>query len=306
VSHFNRRQFLQSSFIAPAAVSAAGAAEKASQAPGQGVARKAKVSVLSYSFQRMLKEGTMDVFGYLETCKFRYGLDAADIQSRWLTSMEEDYLKRVREALDQREMILADLCVDGAHIWDDDPEKREQNYKKALAYIEAARILGARFVRLEGGGRKGTYTDEELAHIVKRYREYADKARDYGFRIGPENHLGNAGRWSNLKKVYQAVNHPALGLSIHIGSWVGAPEDATATDREAAPLACHTHLDWNICEGPLEEKLAIFRNAGYTGYFSIEHHSMTNEYTNVAVQLAHVRNVLERFRTGQSKLIKNA
>lgn len=298
MSQFNRRQFLQSGLIAPAALPAA--ADTAPKVPALP-AQKAKVSVLSYSFQRMLKEGTMDVFGYLETCKFRYGLDAADIQSRWLTSMDDDYLKRVREALDQREMILADLCADGAHIWDDDPEKREQNYRKALGYINAARILGARFVRLEGGGRKGEYTDEELTHIVKRYHEYCNMAQEYGFRIGPENHLGNAGRWSNLKKLYLAVNHPALGLSIHVGSWIGAPEEAAKADREAAAWACHTHLDWPTCEGPLEEKLTLFLNAGYSGYFSIEHHSMTNEYTNVAVQLAHVRNTLERFRTGSGK-----
>jgi hypothetical protein len=29
-----------------------------------------KVSVLSYSFRGLLNAGTMDVFGYLETCKF--------------------------------------------------------------------------------------------------------------------------------------------------------------------------------------------------------------------------------------------
>ena len=267
---------------------------------------KPRISVLSYSFQRLLKEGLMDVFGYLETCKFRYGLDAADIQTRWLESADEAYVKKIREALDEREMIMADLCVDGAHIWDDDPERRAGNYKRALAYINAARILGARFVRLEAGGRKGTYTQEELDHIVMRYREYADLAQQHGFRIGPENHLGNAGRWSNLKKVYEAVNHPALGLSIHVGSWLGTPEEGAAADLESAPLACHTHLDWPTCEGPLEEKLATLVNAGYKGYFSIEHHSMVNEYTNVGVQIAHVRNVLERFRTGQSKLVKSA
>jgi hypothetical protein len=57
--------------------------------------------------------------------------------------------------------------------------------------------------------------------------------------------------------------------------------------------------------GPqLEEKLANLWNAGYTGYFSVEHHSGKNEYAKVAVQLAKVRNVLERFRAGQSQLVK--
>ena len=37
------------------------------------------VSVLSYSFRGLLGEGKMDLFGYLEACKYRYGLRAADI-----------------------------------------------------------------------------------------------------------------------------------------------------------------------------------------------------------------------------------
>ena len=38
-----------------------------------------KLSIASYSFHGLLDEGKMDVFGYLETIRYRYGLDAADI-----------------------------------------------------------------------------------------------------------------------------------------------------------------------------------------------------------------------------------
>jgi hypothetical protein len=35
-------------------------------------------------------------------------------------------------------------------------------------------------------------------------------------------------------------------------------------------------------------------NAGYTGYWGVEHHSAQNEYAEIAVQLAEVRRVLAR------------
>jgi predicted dehydrogenase len=47
-----------------------------------------KVSVLSYSFRDLLAEGKMDIFGYQETCKYRYGLDAADIWNGFLVSTD--------------------------------------------------------------------------------------------------------------------------------------------------------------------------------------------------------------------------
>ncbi|MER3406274.1 MAG: hypothetical protein C4289_14850 [Chloroflexota bacterium] len=130
-----------------------------------------KVSVLSYSFRGLLAEGKMDLFGYLETCRYRYDLDAADIWNGFLVSTDEDYLRKVKEALDERELVLADLCVDRAHVWDDDPDVREQNYRNALAHLNAARILGARFIRIDAGSRRETWSDEEFDHIVRRSRE---------------------------------------------------------------------------------------------------------------------------------------
>jgi hypothetical protein len=40
-------------------------------------------------------------------------------------------------------------------------------------------------------------------------------------------------------------------------------------------------------------------NAGYEGYYSVEHHSGKNEYAEVAIQIAKVRRVLEGWQTPQ-------
>jgi sugar phosphate isomerase/epimerase len=101
-----------------------------------------------------------------------------------------------------------------------------------------------------------------------------------------------------MQKLYHAVNHPAFGISCHISGWAGSEQEKALADREAAPWVCHTHIDWSICEGPLEEKLRNLWNVGYTGYYSVEHHSAKREYANVAIQLAKVRAVLERLRAG--------
>ena len=63
--------------------------------------------------------------------------------------------------------------MDQAHVWDDDEEIRAHNHRNALANLDAARILGAPFVRIDAGGRGTSWTDEAFDHIVMRYREYA-------------------------------------------------------------------------------------------------------------------------------------
>jgi sugar phosphate isomerase/epimerase len=303
----SRRDFLKRSIASGAAAAAAlggQAAVGAAKETLPALATKAneptqRVSVLSYSFRGLLAEGKMDVFGYLETCKYRYELGAADIWSGFLTSTEEGYLKKVRDALDERGLVLADLAVDGAHVWEDNPDAREKNHQNALAYLRAAEILGARFMRLDAGGRGKAWTSEAFDHIVKRYREYAQWAADHGFKMGAENHWGPEGVWANMQKLYRAVNHPGFGVSCHLGGWQGTDEEKATADREAAPWVCHTHIAWNITEGPLVEKMQNLRAVGYQGYYSVEHHSAKNEYTEVAIQIAKVRRVLERWRIGQ-------
>ena len=280
-----------------------GLAAVASQLPaaeakaGGSRGERLRISVLSYSFRGLLDEGKMDVFGYLESCKYRYGLDAADIWNGFLPSLEEDYLKKVREGLDERGLKLADLAVDQAHVWEDDPEKREKNYRNARAHLDAARILGARFVRFDAGSRDKTWSEEAFDHIVKRYQEYSQYAHDHGFKVGAENHWGPEKIWPNMQKLYKAVDHPAFGVSCHLGGWAGSEEERARADREVAPWVCHTHIPWNITSGPLlVEKLANLWKAGYQGYYSVEHHSGENEYAEVGIQLAAVRGVLEQFR----------
>ncbi len=238
----------------------------------------------------------MDVFGYLESCRYRYQLRAADIWNGFLETTEDEYLRKVRDALDERELELADLCVDQAYVWDDDPAMRERNYHNALANLNAARLLGAKFVRIDAGSRAQYWTDEQFDHIVARYKEYARMAHDHGFKIGAENHWGPEKRWSNLKKLIDAVDDSAFGISCHIGGWEGTQEEKDAADREAAPWVLHTHFPWNVTEGPLEEKMANLRDAGYRGYYSVEHHSLKNEYAEVALQVDRVRDVLHKWR----------
>ncbi len=249
-----------------------------------------KISIASYAFHGLLREGKMDLFGYLESCKYRYHLDAADIWNGMLLSTDDEYLAKVKDALDERGLVLANLCVDGAHLWEDDPDVREQHYKNGLAALHAGEVLGALTVRIDAGGRGEIWTDEQFDFIVKRYQEFAQRAYDNGYKVGPENHWGAEMHAQNMKKLCEAVNHPAFGVLLH---FKGAMEDNVIM----APWAMHTHFSWQITEGNLTECMMLLRDLGYDGYYGVEHHSGKNEYTEVAVQVARVRDVLDRWRT---------
>jgi len=250
-----------------------------------------KISIASYAFHGLLAEGKMDVFGYLESVKYRYHLDAADIWNGMLPTTDEEFIRKVREAMDEKEMCLANLCVDGAHLWDADPTERERLHQNALGHLRAAVILGAQTVRIDMGIREETMSDEQLDFIAGRYREYAQFAADHGFRVGTENHWGASRLWTHQERVIRAVDHPAYGVLLHFTNWADNPDES---DRAAAPYAMHTHVAANVVETCLQEKMDMLLATGYQGYWGVEHHSGQHEYAEVAWQLAEVRRVLDR------------
>jgi sugar phosphate isomerase/epimerase len=250
-----------------------------------------RVSIASYAFHGLLREGAIDVFGYLESVRFRYDAQA-DIWNGMLPTTDRDYIQKVRRALDERGLELANLCVDGAHIWEDDPDQRAANYRVALAHLDAAEILGAKTVRIDAGGahEATTFTAEQMDLIVRRYREWARRAAGGGYRVGPENHWGPEVIPENMVAICRAVDDPAFGVLLHFRGDPG--------DQMMAPWAMHTHLAWQITDGPLEASMGMLRDAGYQGYWGIEHHTGRDEYAEVAVQVARVRAVLGRWGAG--------
>jgi sugar phosphate isomerase/epimerase len=253
-----------------------------------------QLSIISYSFHKLEEAGLSDIFTYLETVRFRFGLDTTDIWNGSLASLEVDYLKKVRAGLDERGLTLANLAIDKAHIWEDDPAQREQNHRNALSNLRAAEILGARTVRLDcGGPREDTkWTNEQFDAIAGRYQEYLKRAADGGYKIGPENHWGPAMAPASLHKLCQAINHPSFGVLLHFGRWHGP--DAEQGDAMIAPWAMHTHIPPLLVGDDLPAAMLGLRRAGYRGCWSAEIVSV--RYSELGIWLMRIRDVLETWR----------
>jgi len=251
------------------------------------------ISLAGFSVHGLLAEGKIDIFGYLESCRYRYDLRTADIWNGLLPTTEAGFLTKVRHALEERELALVNYHVDGVHLWEDDPGARERNYRGALAHLEVAAFLGAKTVRIDTGGKVAPMTPEQLDYLAGRYREYCAFGHDHGFAVGPETHWGLSLTADNMEAIARAVDHPAYGILLHVGHWEDGDPDAG--DARLARYAVHTHVDAQTTHDPrLGEKMRLLLDAGYAGCWGVEHHSAQNEYAEIAVQIATVRRALAR------------
>ncbi|RYG25313.1 sugar phosphate isomerase/epimerase [bacterium] len=262
------------------------------------------VSVASFSFHGALADGTMDVFGYLETCRYRYHLHTADIWNGLLGSdvevqLDAERLRKVRQAMDERNLVCVNYHADGCHPWEDDPEARKRHRELAFRHLEAAEILGAKTVRIDTGGRDRHWSDEQFDNIVEAFRAFAERAGNSGFKIGPETHWGATNYPDNMLRLHTAVDSPHYGILLHIGkeTWTSPSE----YDRALAPIAIHTHVDQRTCYERLDEALEILNEAGYQGALGVEHHTGKNELAEVEAQIGLVRRALAHARSGRGE-----
>jgi sugar phosphate isomerase/epimerase len=258
--------------------------------------RMPALSVASYSFHGLHAEGRMDVFHYLSLIKYRYRVDHADIWSGFFPTTEDGFVQKVKSALAETGLTLANLCVDGAHVWEDDPGERSRNAQRATDFIRIGEALGARTIRIDTGGREAEWSEEAFDAIVRQYRTWAERAGEMGYRIGTENHWGATQRPGNVVKLAQAVNHPAFGVLFHFGNVKDM--DMEEGNNLLVPYAMHTHVSAAVAEtcGPLVKRLM---DNGYAGVLSCEHHSAVHEMDRVEWQLGAIRKTLAELRAGE-------
>ncbi|PYI55470.1 sugar phosphate isomerase/epimerase family protein [Paenibacillus flagellatus] len=257
------------------------------------------VSLGGFSFYGLLIDGTMDVFGYLETAKYRYGLDTVDLWNGFYEDRaefvwkpaDEPLVRKIKHALDERKLSVANVAVDRAHIWDPDPEMRAALRRNALAQLNAAARLGARTVRIDACYR-GTddMSEEAFAYTVETYREYAAIADAMGMKVGPENHMGVSLDAAWMKKLADAVGHPAYGILLHAGRW----KEGTGGDADAVPYAYHVHADAKLLGAPdAAERIRAIVDAGYAGDWAVEYNPPSRPYSEIGWALASLRRLVE-------------
>ncbi len=262
------------------------------------------ISIASFSFHGALGDGTMDVFTYLEACRYRYHLDTADIWNGLLGAdveiqLDPERLAKVRRAMDERDLVCVNYHADGCHPWEDDAEARERHLALAYRHLKAAEILGAKTVRIDTGGRDREWTSEQFDVISKAFVDFAAYAGNAGFKIGPETHWGATNYPDNMLRLHAAVASPNYGILLHMGkdTWT-SPNDY---DRALAPIAIHTHIDQRTCYERIDDALAILLETGYAGALGIEHHTGKNELAEVEAQIGLLRRAISHVRSGRGE-----
>jgi sugar phosphate isomerase/epimerase len=250
-----------------------------------------KFSIASYSFHRELQAGKQDMFKYIEDCK-ALGMSQLDPWNGHLVPLNEEderlkenapetmefsaenkaYIAEVKAAAEKAGLPFGCLAVDGPHIYEETEAARRANRVSAYRWIEVARLLGAKQIRIDAGGPE-TMTDEMLEIILAGYKDIVPRANQAGLEVVIENHWGPSQHPENLTKILGGSE--GLGLLFDTNNWTeGRKEDCWAMfAKDARSVHIKTfEFDKNGDDPTVDVAKAVklLVEAGYDGVWGIE------------------------------------
>ena len=171
-------------------------------------------------------------------------------------------------------------------ICDLDPEKRKTGVEIAKKWIDGAKILGAKSMRVNSGGPRiapcavatSDYPkNEELAkylhNCIESFKEMADYGGKNGVKVTLENHWGLTANPINIRIIVDEVHHPFCEASPDFCNWEHEYLMYNGL-KDLAPYA-HTNVHakyWNRWkDNDVRRSVKIMTDAGFKGTFALEY-----------------------------------
>lgn len=274
-----RRGFIKGSIgLSAAGVLGIGTSLSASNGPIAEPKHLFKLSLNLYSFNRLLRDGKVDLFDMLDFCA-KYNFEAIDPTGYYFPDYpkvpSDEYIYRFKQGA-----FLLGLDISGTGVRNDfaqaDAAKRAKDIELIKQWIAVAAKMGCPHVRIFTGRSKTTdhSREEVFAWMAEAIKQCCTEAAQYGVMISLQNHNEFLQDADEVDQLFEMVDSPWLGLNLDIGSY--RQKDPYA---EIAQNIKHA-ITWQIKENVWingEKKptdyvrlFRIIKQANYRGYLPLE------------------------------------
>lgn len=264
-----------------------------------------RIGVSSYSFSRLVRNGTMNDFDVIAKAA-SIGFDVIEFSGLNVPEGQSpiDYAGKIKEACKAADITMGNYTI-GADFLTGSNGNWEAEVERVKREVDIAAALGSPGMRHDasrgyGAGHLGAATFENaLPTLVKACRAVTEYAAQKGIRTMVENHGYFCQDSDRVEKLISGVNHENFGVLIDIGNFLCADEDPEKAVGRLLPVAFHIHAkDFHVKPGcsvfpgegwfetragnylrgaiighgnvPVEQCVRIIKKAGYQGTISIE------------------------------------
>ncbi len=167
-----------------------------------------------------------------------------------------------------------------------DAERRKAGIEVAKKWLDGAKILGAKSMRVNSGGPrlvpgpvatadypKNDELAKYLANCIESFKEMADYGGKVGVKVTLENHWGLTANPINIRIIIEEVNHPFCEASPDFCNW--EHEYLLYHGLKALAPYAHTIVHakyWNRWkDNDIKRSVKIMTDAKFEGKFALEY-----------------------------------
>lgn len=191
------------------------------------------------------------------------------------------------------------------------PEKTalETEIQRVQRFVDIAKQLGAKFVRLlSGSHRIDCIPNEVFTRLHYAFNKIGDYAQEKGVKITIENHGGPTATGQRVVKIMEGIKSPAVGLNYDPANFLNQGTDPLMALRYILPWVNYSHwkdVRWangepqfcafgagEIVWQPIIKELL---NSGYQGYWAVEYEEPADVQQGTKESLHNLLQVLQKF-----------
>jgi sugar phosphate isomerase/epimerase len=198
---------------------------------------------------------------------------------RWLDKMANQMASKGTKCQHISNNAPRDIC-------ELDAEKRKAGIAIARQWLDGAKILGAKSMRVNSGGPriapssvvtsdypKADELAKYLANCIESFKEMADYGSKVGVKVTLENHWGLTANPINIRIIVDEVNSPFCEASPDFCNW--EHEYLMYNGLKALAPYAHTNVHakyWNRWkDNDVRRSVKIMTAAGFQGTFALEY-----------------------------------
>ncbi|MEM6915825.1 MAG: sugar phosphate isomerase/epimerase family protein [Verrucomicrobiota bacterium] len=270
----SRRQFLAQSGLSLGALAMTGNAFSEEYPLFQ-------ISLAQWTINPELKSGKIDNLDFAQVAH-DHGIHALEYVNQFFMEKAEDeaYLgemKKRAEDLGVKSLLI--MCDREGNLGDPDEAKRTEAVENHKKWVTAAKFLGCHSIRVNAYS-SGSW-EEQVKLVVDGLSHITEFGAEHGINVLVENHGGLSSNAEWIVEVMEGVGHEKCGTLPDFGNFrikEGESYDSYEGTKKMMPWAKGVSVkdqvwDANANRSALDydRMLKIVLDAGFNGYFGIEH-----------------------------------
>ncbi len=277
-----------------------------------------RLGLSQWSVRQWFRAGEMDVGAFLKYAK-DLGCEGVELLDMFWKDEEEK--RRAPELLEKMGLVHSSYSLSNDFALDDAGEREEQlDYMRAG--IDDVVMLGANISRIFGGSPKeGMSYEKARDYIIEGIKASAEYAATKGVVLALENHGRLCGQADQVLDLIAAVGSDHFRANPDLANFTGVMDDPVEATKKVVKYTVHVHAKDilvvppdQVAEGErtrsdgtalrgcalgegsvdLPGCLDALREAGFTGFLSVEYEGREDPETGVPKSVDYVGKLLGR------------